>query len=269
MMLITHDKLFSSDFEISDLFCMRQKWVEGALFRMDHPRKSNGLLYLKGCSGTYTFAGGRSFDAPRKSIIYVPQNGIYDCLNRDCGHSVPDAYLVEFNLKINGQAAALSDVPLLISDFDPYIVELIKKAVSAYEFPLRSPAAVRAAVYSLLCALGQNSKKGLGKKYNAIAPGIRLMEENPFDPYSVDELAAVCGLSSGCFRRLFKEYSGKSPVEYRNDLKIEMAKSLLENSNATLEVMAESLGFESAAYFCRVFKKKTGMTPGEWRTVNK
>ena len=95
------------------------------------------------------------------------------------------------------------------------------------------------------------------------------IEENPFASYSVDELAAACNISSGCFRRLFKEYSGKSPVEYRNDLKIEMAKSLLENSNATLEVMAESLGFESSAYFCRVFKKKTGMTPGDWRSVNK
>lgn len=107
------------------------------------------------------------------------------------------------------------------------------------------------------------------KKYQSIAPGIRLLEESPFASYSVEELSAACGLSSGCFRRLFREYSGKSPVEYRNNLKIEMAKSLLENSNATLEVVAESLGFESSAYFCRVFKKKTGMAPGEWRSVNK
>ncbi len=268
MIKITLDRLYNTDFEISELFCMRQKWVEGVLFRMDHPRKSNGILYLKGCSGTYTFSG-RSFEAPRKSIVYVPQGGIYTCLNRDCGHSVPDAYLVEFNLKINSKPAILSDVPLLLDNFDPYIAELIKKAVSAYESPVRSPAAVRAAIYSLLSALGQDAKKGFGKKFKSISPGIRLLEENPFASYSVDELAAACNISSGCFRRLFKEYSGKSPVEYRNDLKIEMAKSLLENSNATLEVMAESLGFESSAYFCRVFKKKTGMTPGDWRSVNK
>lgn len=268
MQKIPFEKLYSADFEISDLFCMRQKWVEGVLFRMDHPRKSNGILYLKGCSGTYTFSG-RSFEAPRKSIVYIPQGGIYTCLNRDCGHSVPDAYLVEFNLRLGGESAVLSDVPLLFDDFDPYIAELIKKAVSAYESPLRSPAAVRAAIYSLLSELGQDAKKDFGKKYQSIAPGIRLLEESPFASYSVEELSAACSLSSGCFRRLFREYSGKSPVEYRNNLKIEMAKSLLENSNATLEVVAESLGFESSAYFCRVFKKKTGMAPGEWRSVNK
>ena len=44
-----------------------------------------------------------------------------------------------------------------------------------------------------------------------------------------------------------------------------MAKRLLENGESSLEYIAEALNFESASYFCRIFKKKFGITPGQYK----
>lgn len=62
--------------------------------------------------------------------------------------------------------------------------------------------------------------------------------------------------------------TGKSPIRYVIDKKTAMAKKMLENSNTSVERIAELLEFESSSYFCKLFKKKTGMTPTEYRNNN-
>lgn len=69
------------------------------------------------------------------------------------------------------------------------------------------------------------------------------------------------------FRRRFKERTGVSPVTYLNDLRIEHAKHLLRKSGGTDSVaeIAYLSGFYDQRYFSQVFRKRTGMTPVEYR----
>lgn len=263
---ISFTELYTKDFEITDIFAMCQKWIEGAVFKMEHPRKSSAVLYLNGCSGLYKSPDGETFDAPIKSLICLPYGSRYTVLNHDCQKSHPDAYLVEFNIVKDGKILSFSDFPFIIGGKNSCLSrELVKKAVSCYTTPVRSPAAVRSAVYNLLSTIGKEELSEYNKKYRTIVPAIRLLEEDPSVDYSVEELSASCSVSEGCFRRLFKEYTGKSPVEYRTYIKINIAKNLLENPCITVESISDALGYESPAYFCRVFKKKTGITPSEYR----
>lgn len=263
---VTWEDLYVKEFELTDIYAMRQKWIVGVTYTRNRPRQSNGLIYLNGCSGVYTDKYGDSFEAPQKSLVYLPFGSKYSILNKTCGGAEPDAYLVEFNLKSGEKYMSLSENPFIIKSDDNYIIkEYEEKIVAAYESPVRSPATLRALIYGIISFLGRSAHTKYDKRYTSIAPGIRLLEENALIPYTVEELAEICGISSGCFRRLFKEYSGKSPVNYRTDLKVNMAKNLLESGNMSLNAISESLGFESTSYFCRVFKKKTGFTPGQYR----
>ena len=264
--IITLENLYLTDFELTDIYAMRQKWIEGVTYTRDRPRQSSGLIYLNGCSGVYTDRHGESFEAPQKSLVYLPYGSEYSVLNKTCGKAEPDAYLVEFNMKVGEEYIALSESPFMIRNDNIYIVkEYEEKVVAAYEAPVRSPVTLRALIYEMISALGRGAHMKYDKKYMSIAPGIRILEENALVPYTVEELAEFCGISSGCFRRLFREYSGKSPVSYRTDLKINMAKNLLESGDMSLDAISESLGFESTSYFCRVFKKNTGFTPSKYR----
>ena len=86
------------------------------------------------------------------------------------------------------------------------------------------------------------------------------MENRPLASY-----AALCGIAEAYFRSLFTAHYGVSPVEYRNRLRISYARALMDHCGLTIADAARAAGFSSASYFCRLYKKTTGMSPGEER----
>lgn len=80
-----------------------------------------------------------------------------------------------------------------------------------------------------------------------------------------EDIAKHIGLSYTTFRRFFKNYTGFSPAAYILELKINKCKEWLTNSEFTSQEIAYLAGFENPDYFCTVFKRKTGMTPIEYR----
>ena len=90
--------------------------------------------------------------------------------------------------------------------------------------------------------------------------------ENHFtDSISVDELAERCYVSRTQMFRLFKAETGKTPVDYRNELRIKKACQLIQDGECSVSEIAEMLGFESIYYFSRVFKKYTGISPSKFK----
>jgi YesN/AraC family two-component response regulator len=72
----------------------------------------------------------------------------------------------------------------------------------------------------------------------------------------------VCG---SYLRKLFKAETGKSPMEYLMDLRMENAKQLMSNTSLTIKNVASLVGFSDPYYFSRAFKKVTGKYPSQWR----
>ena len=267
---ITFSDLYTSEYSLTDIYAECQKWKDGVLFsRLDRSRKMSALIFLNGCSGIYTNSRGESFKAMPQSLICLPQSSKYSVLNVTSGGAFPDAFLIEFNIIKDGTILTFSDSPFVVNGINPYYVEqLCRSAVSEYEAIPRSPAAIKALIYSILGMLGKNEINESEKSSALIAPALKYMEQNPYSFVSVKGLAAMCNISEGCFRRLFKDYTGKSPSRYKTDVKIESAKKMLENSATSVEQISSLVGFENCAYFCRTFKKETGLTPSEYRKNN-
>lgn len=82
-----------------------------------------------------------------------------------------------------------------------------------------------------------------------------------------EEIAAQVGMSYSNFRKQFRFYTGLSPVQYIIQLRIREAKSLLYQTNKSVKIIGSETGFKSSYYFVRLFKGKTGMTPGAFRQI--
>jgi Transcriptional regulator containing an amidase domain and an AraC-type DNA-binding HTH domain len=67
------------------------------------------------------------------------------------------------------------------------------------------------------------------------------------------------------FRKIFKETTGLSPNQYHLNLRLDKAKDLLTSTNLTINEVAYQTGFDSIFYFSRLFKKKNGLPPKEYR----
>ena len=83
----------------------------------------------------------------------------------------------------------------------------------------------------------------------------------PTVKYFADKLC----LSSNYFGDMFKKETGKSPQEYIQEKVIELAKERISDTADTVSQIAYSLGFQYPQHFCRLFKKRVGYTPSEYR----
>lgn len=79
------------------------------------------------------------------------------------------------------------------------------------------------------------------------------------------EMAEHLHLNASYFSRYFKRLAGVNFTDYVNQFKVELAISLLQRPNETVENVAYTLGFSDRAYFSKVFKKYSGKSPSEFK----
>lgn len=92
----------------------------------------------------------------------------------------------------------------------------------------------------------------------------KYINEHVREHLSLNEVAAVFGISPSYLSQLFSKYSDTGFSEYINICKVKESKRLLEEENLKVYEVAEMLGFESAFYFSKVFKKVEGVSPTEY-----
>jgi transcriptional regulator GlxA family with amidase domain len=73
------------------------------------------------------------------------------------------------------------------------------------------------------------------------------------------------GLPERTFKRWFTEATSFAPIDYVQRLRIEDAKGRLERTEEPADEVSWRVGYEDAAFFRRLFKRVTGMTPGAYR----
>lgn len=91
------------------------------------------------------------------------------------------------------------------------------------------------------------------------------MERHFQNDFSLDEMAQFAGMSKYYLCRQFRQYTGFAPMEYMIHLRLLHAETLLQSTNLPCYKIGILAGFPSEANFIRHFKKKNGMTPGEYR----
>jgi AraC-like DNA-binding protein len=85
------------------------------------------------------------------------------------------------------------------------------------------------------------------------------------EPLDLERLAADAGLGYEAFRKRFAASEGVPPARWRQQRRIERAKALLAESDATLADIAARLGYCDQFFFSRQFKRVAGVTPGAFR----
>ncbi len=91
------------------------------------------------------------------------------------------------------------------------------------------------------------------------------IEEHYSENTTTAALAAIAHMSVSRFHVLFKRQMQRTPIEYRNGIRVRYAIMALLQGNKTIETISEELGFESVTYFRRVFKKEVGCAPSQYQ----
>lgn len=97
---------------------------------------------------------------------------------------------------------------------------------------------------------------------------LNVMKSHIDENLSVDEIAALCCLSTSNLKKTFHTYAGCGVMQHFNRLRIMRAGDLLRNGLSVAQV-SDKMSFSSPGYFSSVFKRETGMLPTQYRANKK
>lgn len=101
---------------------------------------------------------------------------------------------------------------------------------------------------------------------DAIRGAEMTLQSRFIEDIGVEQLAECAAMSSRTFLRRFKAATGRLPGAYLQAVRIEMAKAMLERDRASVQSVANAVGYEDVSFFRNIFKRETGMTPAEYRS---
>lgn len=98
---------------------------------------------------------------------------------------------------------------------------------------------------------------------------IKYINKHYDEQLTIEAIEGHCRYSRFYISRAFKEITGLTIMEYLNAIRIEKAKSLLQIGALSISEIAAGCGFVSQSYFGKVFKKSVGISPLEYKHLNK
>lgn len=126
------------------------------------------------------------------------------------------------------------------------ILQLISRFVGLNSFQQKTPEVIPSKILGVMSYININLKENI----------------------SVTSLASIANQNRDYFSRLFHKYTGSRPIDYLHDRRIERAQYLILRTTLSFEEIAHETGFESIPHFFRIFKRKTSLTPDQFRKMN-
>ena len=115
-------------------------------------------------------------------------------------------------------------------------------------------------MYKLLWQIDEHYAK-IPTKYVRLRPAIYELSELYMKNRPVAYYAELCEMSEAHFRRIFREFIGLSPIDYRNELRLKNAQTMLKSGEYNVTEAAEACGFSNLSFFIRLYKNRFGYTP--------
>lgn len=200
------------------------------------------------------------------SLIYLPKGSQHNF------RWVSDKVLfshINFEMYIDGEYTVFSKTPLIIStNCDPELQKLFSDICNLYSsrdycYTLRAKARLIEFIYRLLKI--HRTKLSSVPQKNPVTRCIEYINENYPEKITTKELCQITSLSPTHLRRVFKNSTGSTIVDYVNQCRITKSLELLTHSEMSVLEISEAVGFESQNYYTRVFRKLMNTTPNAYR----
>ena len=222
-----------------------------------HSRAKHAFIYTVSGAMCDVFLGGQeqTIYALAGELVFIPKDcdyfGVYS-------EDSTEIKIIQFDI-IGEQLPSYLQHPQKI-DFPKITkqIENIFKPLKANEVSHQFYYLSR--IYELLWLIDENYSK-IPSKYKRLQVALSEISEFYNRNEKIAYYASLCDMSEVNFRRLFHEYTGQSPIEYRNDIRLNNAKIKLQSGLYNVSEAAESSGFTNLSFFTRLYKKKFGYTP--------
>ncbi|GAA0856267.1 AraC family transcriptional regulator [Clostridium nitritogenes] len=217
--------------------------------------RKNDLLFIHGG----IFHGG------------LPNNCIYECIVFDMKLLLKDNHACTKQIYdiINHNKVIAPKLPSNIKDLNTCctsLFESMRLKNIGYEFITQGSLyyLIGAILENKLYMKNDNHTKKTKERFLQFKNVITLIENEYQNPLTLEDLSRASGMSPKYFCRFFNEMSNKTPIEYLNYYRIEIACEKLLATELSITEIALNCGFNDVSYFIKTFKKYKGLTPKKY-----
>ena len=230
-------------------------------YPMHNPgRHHHGLLYTVRGTEVYRFFD-KAIEAVPHSVHYIPKGE-------------------EYRITMTGEESVVLCMDFELSEEEavrPFTIRLPEKNGVAGLFgeavrerganPACRSASLKSLFYRIVSLLILHESTYIGSAGSRrIAGAIEHLHAHFTDAgFGIEELAAKAGMSRRYFEKLFLAELGVSPHEYILGLKMDLGRELLLNERLSVGDVAGRLGYSDVYHFSKIFKRRTRMTPTEYK----
>jgi AraC family transcriptional regulator, arabinose operon regulatory protein len=130
--------------------------------------------------------------------------------------------------------------------------------------------AAAATIHRLIVQVAMHASSGKSRTSKELSSRIaNVIEERAFSDIDFESLADEFNLSPATLRRKCVSHLGLAPKHYQLQLRLERAKELLTTTEISVQDVAMSVGYEDAFYFSRLFLKREGQTPTDFKKLHR
>ncbi len=236
------------------------------------PRPCHALFFVKNDIRVSFFSqNGEEIAAKKGDVLFIPQGSLYHVTVEGGTPDDIDTYTVNFTVRdSSGEILTMAECITLLCNSSENVLHMHfqKLFQAAHTGVGGNPLRLRTEFYSLFDAI-TTAAAGHPDALYVIRGGAEALhnEWNRNEP--IERYAALCGVSETYFYRCFREWCGKSPVEYRNALRISNAEAMLRHTDMQISEIAGVVGFDDPFYFSRLFAKHAGLSPKAYRKASR
>ncbi len=160
--------------------------------------------------------------------------------------------------------------PVQIGEWRAALRKLLHEAGRADQDPFGGSAA-KLTLMTVLHLLARSVRAPTAADANALrAERIRAyIDAHFFQPFSLDTLAAKMGISSRYVNEIFKERYGTTPVRYLTEVRIDLARKLLAETEKDIVSVCFEVGYDTLSTFYRTFKNIVRLSPNQFRQLSR
>ena len=224
--------------------------------------------YILSGKGTF-YCGSNRFSLQAGQIFVVFPDTVvkYTADHTDPWHYMWIAFQGTEGMSVLAHAGLTPLSPVMTPKDGDAIVRLLKMMPGECPLAVSERLLFTSQLYgflSLLCQRTDREKKTDNVYFAAATVYIR---SHYSEPVTVDGLAEYIGISRKYLYAIFKKHGGCSPKEYIVDYRMARACELLQNKSLSIGQVACSVGYTDILVFSKMFKKKTGVSPTEYRSL--